>query len=65
MLAMASNYSTVLGQLFGQQSNLLIAGAGGCFLLGFLISSYKAGWLNSLTNDLGRLVESIQLELKT
>ena len=64
LLAIASNYSMGLEQLLSQQSNVLIAGACGCFLFGFLISSYKAGWLNSLTKDFNELVDSIQLELK-
>ena len=63
--ALASNYSMGLEQLLSEQSNLLIAGAGVCFLFGFLISSYKAGWLNSLTNDFSQLVKSIRMELKT
>ena len=65
LLALASDYSIGLRQFLGQQSNLLIATASVCFLLGFIISSYKAGWLNSLTRDFNKLVESIQLELKT
>lgn len=65
ILALVSDYSMGLGQFLRQQSNLLITAAGVCFLLGFMISSYKAGWLNSLTRDFSKLVESIQLELKT
>ena len=65
LLALASNYSIGLEQFLSEQSNLLIAGAGVCFLFGFLISSYKAGWLNSLTKDFSKLIQSIQFELKT
>ena len=64
-LTSASNYSVGLGNILSQQSALLITSAGICFLFGFLISSYKAGWLNSLTDDFNDLVESIQLEIKT
>ena len=65
LLALAANFSLELEQLLGQQSNLLIAVASGCFAVGFLISAYKAGWLNFLTDDFNKLMNSIHLDLKT
>lgn len=65
LLALAADYSSSLQQFLSQQSNLFIVAAVGCFVVGFLISSYKAGWLKSVTGDFNNLVKSIQLELKT
>ena len=64
-IALTADYSANLRQFFSEQSNLFIVSAVGCFVVGFLISAYKAGWLKSLTGDLNNLVKSIQLELKT
>ena len=65
LLALAADYSSDLQQFLSLQANLFIVIAVGCFVVGFLISSYKAGWLKSLTGDFNNLVKSIQLELKT
>ena len=65
LLALAADYSSDLQQFLSQQANLFIVVAAGCFVIGFIISSYKAGWLKSLTGDFNNLVKSIQLELRT
>ena len=65
LLALAADHSSDLQQFLSQQANQFIVVAVVCFVVGFIISSYKAGWLKSLTGDFNNLVKSIQLELKT
>lgn len=48
---------------FGPRGGGLILAASGCFTVGFLISSYKAGWLRSISRDWRRMVKSIKRDL--
>jgi hypothetical protein len=63
-LGMSADYSNEILTILWQPSNFMLATAGICFAIGFVISMYKAGWLDSFANDWRQVITSIHLELK-